>query len=141
MAGRPQTAVDPRNLHRKLWGVWVYEMGKMSDEQTVFIPPVHLESLDAFKEVASEAAVIVYNLEYFQGPFTDDEKRIRRLTLSAVGVLRNSIPLTFRYVMDDCRDLERSADEILHELQTIGNVVRGSVEGSRPIGELLATWP
>ncbi|MFW9809363.1 MAG: hypothetical protein ACFFE6_08290 [Candidatus Thorarchaeota archaeon] len=113
----------------------------MSDEQTVFIPPVHLDNLDDFKEVASEAAVIVYNPEFFHGPFTDDEKRIRRLTLSAVGVLRNGVPLTFRFVLDDVRDLERVAAEILRELQTLGNVVHGSVESPRPIGELLAAWP
>ncbi|MHA2179507.1 MAG: hypothetical protein ACXAAK_14270 [Candidatus Thorarchaeota archaeon] len=57
----------------------------MNDEQTVFIPPVQLESLADFKEVAGEAAVIVYNPEYFRGPFTDDDKRIRRLTLSFCG--------------------------------------------------------
>ncbi len=113
----------------------------MSDEQTVFIPPVQLDSLADFKDVANEAAVIVYNLEYFHGPFTDEDKRIRRLTLSAVGVIRNSIPLTFRYVLDDVRDLERIALEILKDLEKRGNVVRGSVESSRPIGELLAAWP
>ena len=113
----------------------------MSDEQTVFIPPVQLDNLGDFKDVANEAAVIVYNPEYFRGPFTDDEKRIRRLTLSAVGVLRNGIPLTFRYVLDDVQDLESVASEILQDLGRYGNVVRGSVESSRPIGELLATWP
>ncbi|MHA1943153.1 MAG: hypothetical protein ACW96M_02040 [Candidatus Thorarchaeota archaeon] len=113
----------------------------MSDEQTVFIPPVQLDNLGDFKDVATEAAVIVYNPEYFRGPFTDDEKRIRRLTLSAVGVLRNGIPLTFRYVVDDVQDLERVASEILQDLGRYGNVVKGSVESSRPIGELLAAWP
>ncbi len=122
-------------------GSWNSEMEKMSDQQTVFIPPVHLDSLDDFKEVASEAAVIVYNPEFFCGPFTDGEKKIRRLTLSAVGVIRNGVPLTFRFVIDDVRDLERVAAEILRELQTLGNVVRGSVESPRPIGELLAAWP
>ncbi|MHA1952055.1 MAG: hypothetical protein ACW99G_23900 [Candidatus Thorarchaeota archaeon] len=113
----------------------------MNDEQTVFIPPVQLESLADFKEVAGEAAVIVYNPEYFRGPFTDDDKRIRRLTLSAVGVLRNGVPLTFRYILDDVSDLEKTASEILQDLEHLGNVVRGSVEATRPIGELLAAWP
>lgn len=116
-------------------------MENMSDEQTVFIPPVQLESLEDFKDVAREAAVIVFNPEFFRGPFTDDDKKIRRLTLSAVGVLRNGVPLTFRYVLDDVRDLERVAAKILRDLETLGNVVRGSVESSRPIGELLAAWP
>lgn len=113
----------------------------MSDEQTVFIPPVQLDSLAEFKDVAAEAAVIVYNPEYSRGPFTDDDERMRRLTLSAVGVLRNGIPLTFRYVLDDVQDLERIASEILHDLEKCGTVVRGSVESPRPIGELLAAWP
>jgi len=116
-------------------------MEKMSDEQTVFIPPVQLDSLGDFKDVAGEAAVIVYTPEYFRGPFKDDDKRMRRLTLSAVGVLRNGIPLTFRYVIDNVLDLDRVASEILRDLQHLGSVVRGSIEGSRPIGELLATWP
>jgi hypothetical protein len=116
-------------------------MVTMSDERTAYIPPVQLEDLNDFKEVASEAAVIVYNPEYYQGPFMDDEPRIRRLTLSAVGVLRNGIPLTFRFMIDDVRDLERVATEILQDLEHIGNVVRGSIESTRPIGELLAAWP
>jgi hypothetical protein len=113
----------------------------MSEERTAYIPPVLLDSLDDFNEVAGEAAVIVYNPEYYQGPFTDEGPRIRRLTLSAVGVLRNGIPLTFRHVIDDVRDLERIATEILKDLEHLGNVVRGSVETTRPIGELLAAWP
>jgi hypothetical protein len=113
----------------------------MSDEQTAYIPPVLLENLGDFKDVADEAAVIVYNPEYYRGPFIDDEPRMRRLTLSAIGVLRNGIPLTFRYIIDDVRDLEKIAAEILKDLEHRGNVVRGSVEASRPIGELLATWP
>jgi hypothetical protein len=116
-------------------------MKRMSDERTAYIPPVLLQNLDDFKEVAEEAAVIVYNPEYYQGPFTDEEPRIRRLTLSAIGVLRNGIPLTFRYIIDDVRDLERISAEILRDLEHRGNVVRGSVETTRPIGELLAAWP
>ena len=145
VAGRPQTAPDPRQAPSETKGVegWYRnsEMEKMSDERTAYIPPVQLEDLNDFKEVASEAAVIVYNPEYYQGPVMDDEPRIRRLTLSAVGVLRNGIPLTFRYMIDDVRDLERWATEILRDLERIGNVVRGSIESTRPIGELLAAWP
>ncbi|MFW9794883.1 MAG: hypothetical protein ACFFEE_11300 [Candidatus Thorarchaeota archaeon] len=113
----------------------------MSDEQTVFIPPVLLDSLDDFMDIAREAAVIVYSPEFYRGPFTDDDHRMRRLTLSAIGVLRNSIPMTFRFVLDDVQDLERKASEILKDLEAFGNVVRGSVEGLRPVGELLAAWP
>ncbi len=58
----------------------------MNTEQNVFIPPVQLSSLSDFKDVANEAAIIVYSPEYFQGPFMDDQKRLRRLTLTAVGV-------------------------------------------------------
>ena len=113
----------------------------MSDEQTVFIPPVQLDSLADFKEVADEAAVIVYSPEYFQGPFTDDNMKIRRITLSAVGVLRNGLPLTFRYVLDDSQDLDRIASEILSDLEKCGTVVRGLIDDSKPMGELLAAWP
>lgn len=144
MAGRPQTTQNPEILHRKWWGdigSKNSEMENMNDEQTVFIPPVQLESLTDFKEVADEAAVIVYSPEYFQGPFTDDNEKIRRITLSAVGVLRNGLPLTFRYVLDDVRDLDRIASEILVDLEKRGTVVRGLIDESRPMGELLAAWP
>jgi hypothetical protein len=144
VAGRPQTTQNPEILHRKWWGdigSKNSEMENMNDEQTVFIPPVQLESLTDFKEVADEAAVIVYSPEYFQGPFTDDNEKIRRITLSAVGVLRNGLPLTFRYVLDDVRDLDRIASEILVDLEKRGTVVRGLIDESRPMGELLAAWP
>jgi hypothetical protein len=55
--------------------------------------------------------------------------------------LRNGVPLTFRYILDDVSDLEKTASEILQDLEHLGNVVRGSVEATRPIGELLAAWP
>ena len=117
------------------------EMETMNIEQNVSIPPVRLESYADFKNVATEAAVVVYSPQYYQGPFTDEPKRLCRLTLTAVGVRRNSVPLTFKYVLDDVRDIDRVASEILKELENLGNLVRGSVESSQPMGELLATWP
>lgn len=116
-------------------------MENVSNEQNVFIPPVQLSKLSDFKDVANEAAVIVYSPEYFQGPFMDDQKRLRRLTLTAVGVEKKGLPLTFRYVLDDVRDIDRIAFELLSELERCGNVVQGSIERSHPLGELLATWP
>ncbi len=116
-------------------------MEKVNAEQNVFIPPVQLNSLSDFKDVANEAAVVVYSPEYYQGPFMDDHKKLRRLTLTAVGVEKKGLPLTFRYVLDDVRNIDQVASEILEELQVSGNVVQGSVERSHPIGELLATWP
>jgi hypothetical protein len=117
------------------------EMEIMSYEQNVSIPPVRLDSYADFRNVANEAAVVVYSPQYYQGPFTDEPKRLSRLTLTAVGVRRNSVPLTFKYIFDDVRDIDRVAAEILMELEKLGNLVRGSVESSQPMGELLATWP
>jgi hypothetical protein len=116
-------------------------MENVNEEQNVFIPPVQLNRLSDFKEVANEAAVIVYSPEYYQGPFMDDHKRLRRLTLTAVGVEKKGLPLTFRFVLDDVRDIDKVASEILEELEVSGNVVHGIVERSHPLGELLATWP
>ena len=113
----------------------------MSVEQNVFIPPVQLNRLSEFMDVAKEAAVLVYSPEFFQGPFMDDHKKLRRLTLTAIGVRRNGLPLTFRYVLDDVRDIDRVASEILADLNAYGNVVQGLVEKAIPLGELLATWP
>jgi len=117
------------------------EMAMVNTDHNVFIPPVQLSSLSDFKNIAGEAAVVVYSPEYFQGPFMDDHKRLRRLTLTAVGVRKNGLPLTFRYVLDDVRDIDRVASEILEDLEVSGNVVQGSMERSHPFGDLLATWP
>jgi len=116
-------------------------MENVSVEQNVFIPPVQLNRLSEFMDIAKEAAVLVYCPEFFQGPFMDDHKKLRRLTLTAVGVRRNGLPLTFKYVLDDVRDIDRVASEILDELKEYGNVVQGLVEKSTTLGELLATWP
>jgi len=117
------------------------EMEIMNNEQNAAIPPVRLDSFADFKNMASEAGVVVYSPQYYQGPFTDEPKRLCRLTLTAVGVRRNNVLLTFKYVIDDVRDIDRVASEILLELENQGNLVRGSVETSQPLGELLATWP
>ncbi|MCJ7817490.1 MAG: hypothetical protein MUP60_01450 [Candidatus Thorarchaeota archaeon] len=117
------------------------EMENMNNEQNVSIPPVRLDSYTDFRNIAIEAAVVVYSPQYYQGPFADEPKRLCRLTLTAVGVRRNNVPLTFKYVIDDVRDIDRVASEILMELENLGNLVRGSVESSQPIGELLAAWP
>jgi len=117
------------------------EMEIMNNEQNVSIPPVRLDSFADFKNMASEAGVVVYSPQYYQGPFTDEPKRLCRLTLTAVGVRRNNVLLTFKYIIDDVRDIDRVASEILMELENQGNLVRGSVETSQSMGELLATWP
>jgi hypothetical protein len=117
------------------------EMKIMNNEQSAFTPPVKLDSYSDFRGLANEAAVVVYSPEYYQGPFTDEPKRLRRFTLTAVGVKRNNVLLTFKYVLDDVRDIDRVASEILVELENQGNLVRGSVESSRPMGELLTAWP
>jgi hypothetical protein len=113
----------------------------MNYEQNVPIPPVRLDRYADFRTIASEAAVVVYSPQYYHGPFTDEPKRLCRITLTAVGVIRNNVPLTFKYIFDDVRDIDRVAAEILLELENLGNLVHGSVESSQPIGELLATWP
>jgi hypothetical protein len=113
----------------------------MNNEQNAFTPPVKLDSYSDFKGLANEAAIVVYSPEYYQGPFTDEPKRLRRFTLTAVGVKRNNVVLTFKYILDDVRDIDRVASEMIMDLEDQGNLVRGSVETSRPMGELLATWP
>ncbi len=117
------------------------EMKIMNNEQNAFTPPVKLDSYSDFKGLSNEAAVVVYSPEYYQGPFTDEPKRLRRFTLTAVGVKRNNVVLTFKYILDDVRDIDRIASEMIMDLETQGNLVRGSVETSRPMGELLAAWP
>ena len=113
----------------------------MENEQNAFTPPVTLDSYSDFRGLSTKAAVVVYSPEYYQEPFTDEPKRLRRFTLTAVGVKRNNVALTFKYILDDVRDIDRIASEMIMDLENQGNLVRGSVETSRPMGELLATWP
>ncbi len=117
------------------------EMEMMSNEQNVFIPPVVLETYSDFQGVVDEAALIVYSPEFYQGPFLDEPKRLRRVTFTALGVQRKGISLTFKYVLDDVRDIDSVASKIIEELDIRGTLVKGSVETSRPMSELLATWP
>jgi len=117
------------------------EMRIMNNGQTVFIPPVQLESYSEFRGILNEAALVIYSPEYFQGPFMDRPKQMRRLILSAVGVIRNGLPLTFRYVLEDVKDLDRRASEIIQDLEYSVNAVRGSIEYARPMGELLTARP
>jgi hypothetical protein len=117
------------------------EMEIMANEQTVFIPPVQLVNYTDFRGIIEEAALVVYSPEYFQGPFIDGPKQIRRLTLSALGVVRNGLPLTFRYILEGVSDLDRIATEIIEELEFSTNAVRGTIENSRPLGELLTVRP
>ena len=122
-------------------GIHNSEMEKMSNEQSVFIPPVVFETYSDFRGIVEEAALIVYSPEYYQGPFTDEPKRLRRVTFTALGVQRRGIPMTFKYVLDDIRDIDRIASDIIDELDAHSTLVKGSVETSRPVGEILATWP
>ena len=115
-------------------------MKNMSNEQNAFTPPVTLDSYSDFRGLANEAAVVVCSSEYYQGPFTDEPKRLRRFTLTAVGVKRNNVVLTFKYILDDVRDIDRVASEMIMDLENQGNLVRGSVETSQPMGALLTTW-
>ncbi len=55
------------------------EMRIMNNEQTVFIPSVQLENYSEFRDILNEAALVVYSPEYFQGPFMDRPKQMRRL--------------------------------------------------------------
>jgi hypothetical protein len=116
-------------------------MKNMNNEQNVSLPPIRLDNYSDFKEISKGAAVIVFSPEYYLGPFTDEPRRLCRFTLTALGVRKNNVPLTFKFVNDDVRDIDAIAEEILVELENQGNLVRGTVETSRPMGELLVTWP
>ncbi|TFG26883.1 hypothetical protein EU527_19215 [Candidatus Thorarchaeota archaeon] len=117
------------------------EMEDMNNEQNVSIPPVVFEKYSDFRSITEEAAVVVYSPEYYQGPFTDEPKRLRRVIFTALGVQRRGTSIIFKYILDDVRDIDRVVAKIIDELESHSNLVRGSVETSRPMGELLASWP
>jgi hypothetical protein len=126
----------------------------MKDEAAVFIPPVLLNSYEEFKTFAKQAALVVYTPEHFHSPFLDDAKRLRRVTLTALGVRVRGMALTFKYVLDydSFSDASRTWDEqvaevddlmkgILASLETDCNLVRGTVEAESAIGETLMARP
>jgi hypothetical protein len=125
------------------------EMTKMNERNPVFIPPVQMEDYSEFRELAKEAALVVCDPQYLLSPFADDEKRLRRLIVTALGVKRKDVPLTFRYVLDHQQALrryrqlepsaalERMASEIMEDLEYNGNLIRGSVPTESALGELL----
>lgn len=125
----------------------------MTETSPVYVPPVRLESFTEFMRIARDAAVVVFSPEYVQSPFLDDERRLRRLTVAAVGVKRKDVPLTFKYVVDHEQAVEtyheldpssalaRMVSEIRQELEYYGNVVNGSVDSEATLGELLEARP
>ena len=87
-------------------------MKRMNAETGEFIQPVILENYDDFRKYAMQAAVVTYRPEYYRGPFMDDRKRIKRVTLAAIGVRLRDLPLSFKLVIDytDLCDISKPWD-------------------------------
>ena len=126
----------------------------MSTENPVITPPVVLENYEDFEVFAKKAALVTYSPEYFHSPFLDDVKRLRRMTLTALGVMMNGVSFTFKHVMNyyDICDSTKSWEEQTHEidqflsdmlskLETHGNLIRGSLEMEPAVGEALVFRP
>ena len=127
------------------------EMVKMSEARPVFIPPVVLERYEDFKEYARSAALVTYDPDYFVSPFLDDRKRLRRVTLYAIGVRVKGVPLTFKYAidLDSLQDKDKSWNEQADEIDklisgivaSLGEeveLIRGKIESESSLGEALA---
>ncbi|MFW9967469.1 MAG: hypothetical protein ACFFEA_09980 [Candidatus Thorarchaeota archaeon] len=130
------------------------EMRRMSNENPAIVPPVLLETYEDFVTFASNAALVMYHPEYFHSPFLDDQKRLRRMTLTALGVKMNGVALTFKYVLthDDLCDpsgtweeqtaqANQAMEEIMSKLGAQGNLVRGSLDIEPTFGEALVLRP
>jgi hypothetical protein len=129
-------------------------MRRMSNENPSIVPPVVLEDYEDFEAFARNAALVMYSPEYFHSPFLDDQKRLRRMTLTALGVKMNGVALTFKYVLnyDDLCDpsgtweeqatqANQAMDGIMTKLGSQGNLVRGSLEMEPAFGEALVLRP
>lgn len=129
-------------------------VSNLKNEQSGFIPPVTLESLDDFKEYAKQAALVLYKPEYFQSPFMDDKKRVSRVTLTAVGIVVKDVPLTFKHVLDyeafsdptknweeQTAQADRFLTDLVATLVASSNLVRGSVETEHALGQALVARP
>ncbi|MFW9885300.1 MAG: hypothetical protein ACFFEX_13015 [Candidatus Thorarchaeota archaeon] len=126
----------------------------MSNENPVIVPPIVLENFEDFETFAGKAALVMYSPEYFYSPFLDDQKRLRRMTLTALGVKMNGVALTFKYVLtyDDLCDpsstweeqtaqANQAMDDIMSKLGAQGNLVRGSLDMESAFGEALVLRP
>ncbi len=120
-------------------------------EKPVIIPPVVLEEYEDFKNFAKDAVLVTYDVEFFNGPFLDDKKKLRRLTLHAVGVEIENVPLTMKYVLDynsieirglnwnqKTSELDSLVRTILEDLDGKVRLVRGTVESQPDIGAALS---
>jgi hypothetical protein len=127
---------------------------KMDSETPVFIPPILLSSYDEFRKFAKDAALVVYTPEYFHSPFFGDDRRLRRVTLSAVGVRIKGVALTFKYILDYngltdksrtweelARDTDEAIKEFMARLDSECSVVRGTLETESSLGEELFVRP
>lgn len=130
------------------------ELTEMSNENPASVPPVVLDDYSDFEMFAKGAALVVYSPEYFHSPFLDDKRRLRRVTLTALGVRVNGIALTFKHVLDyndlcdSSKDWNEQTEEIDHHITQImarlgseGNLIRGSVEMEPALGEALVMRP
>ncbi|MHA1638276.1 MAG: hypothetical protein ACTSUB_09720 [Candidatus Thorarchaeota archaeon] len=126
----------------------------MNDETGAFIPPVILDDYEDFRNFAVQAAIVTYSLDYFRGPFLDDRKRIRRITLAAIGVKLKDVPLSFKFVIeyDDLWDSSRPweeqvsvvdlrIEELITRLESECTVVRGAIDTVPAMGKALTARP
>ena len=121
------------------------------NENKVIIPPVLLEDYEDFLDYAKNAILVTYDVEYFNGPFLDDQKKFRRLTLHALGVRLENVPFTFKFVLDynstefqssewaqRTTDLDVLVRNILDELSKTVRLVKGTLELQPEIGVTLS---
>ncbi len=81
----------------------------MHDDVPMFMTPILLHSYEDFQKFAQNATAVLYCPEYCSSPFIDDKKKIRTVTLYAVGVMMSKVLLTFKYVLDP----QDTCDDIL----------------------------
>ena len=126
-------------------------MKKMNAETGEFIQPVILENYDDFREYAMQAAIVTYRPEYYRGPFMDDRKRIKRVTLAAIGVRLRDLPLSFKLVIDytdlcdlskpweeQASEVDRAISKIIADLESDCPLVRGHIDSKTSLGEALS---
>jgi hypothetical protein len=123
----------------------------MKGEEPTILPSIVLDDYEDFKRYAIDAALVTYKPEYFHSPFLDDEKRLRRVTFHAVGVMRHGLALTFKYTFDYDRIYDPSKSwedqvneanqflaQLIEDLSSAGTLVQGNISSEHSSGESLA---
>lgn len=114
-------------------------------EHPVILPPIIMDDYEEFTKLAKNASLITYDLNYFRSPFLDEKPRVKRVTLWAIGVPVNGLPMTMKFSMDytevmdrsrtwseQTNEIEKTLLRLITEIEDDVPVIKGRIELDTP---------